>query len=78
VSFAAITLCVTSQLVFIIVVLFRYRLTPETFGYTLVHPPHTSHLEREELQLLLYFPDFEWNSCLYLLSFSVLPAPLLR
>jgi hypothetical protein len=37
VSFAAITLCVAFQRVFIIVVyLFRYRLSPETFGYTLV------------------------------------------
>jgi hypothetical protein len=36
VSFAAITLCVASQRVFIVVV-FRYRLSPETIGYTLVH-----------------------------------------
>jgi hypothetical protein len=35
VSFAAITRCIASQQVFI-VVLFRYRLSPETFGYTLV------------------------------------------
>jgi hypothetical protein len=34
VSFAAITLCVASQRVFIFV---RYRLSPETFGYTLVN-----------------------------------------
>jgi hypothetical protein len=38
VDFAAITLCVASQRVFIVVVcLFRYRLSPETFGYTLVY-----------------------------------------
>jgi hypothetical protein len=40
VSFAAKTLCVASQRVFIVVCLFvclfRYRLSPETFGYTLV------------------------------------------
>jgi hypothetical protein len=38
VSFAAITLCIASQRVFVIIVvyLFRYRLRPETFGYTLV------------------------------------------
>jgi hypothetical protein len=40
VSFAAITLCVASQQMFIVVVrcycLFRYRLSTETFGYTLV------------------------------------------
>jgi hypothetical protein len=34
VSFAAITPCVASQRMFIVVV--RYRLSPETFGYTLV------------------------------------------
>jgi hypothetical protein len=34
VSFAAITLCVASQRVFIAVCLFRYGLSPETFGYT--------------------------------------------
>jgi hypothetical protein len=38
VSFVAITLCVTSQRVFIVVTrIFRYRLSPETFGYTLVY-----------------------------------------
>jgi hypothetical protein len=36
VSFAAIILCVACQLMFI-VYLFRYRLSPETFGYTLVY-----------------------------------------
>jgi hypothetical protein len=37
VSFAAITLCVVSQPVFIFVSgIFRYRLSPENFGYTLV------------------------------------------
>jgi hypothetical protein len=37
VSFAAITLCIASQRVFIVVVvLIRYRLSPETFRYTLV------------------------------------------
>jgi hypothetical protein len=36
VSFAAITFCVASQRVFIVVCLFRYRLSPETFRYTLV------------------------------------------
>jgi hypothetical protein len=36
-SFAVITLCVASQRVFIVVsVYFVYRLSPETFGYTLV------------------------------------------
>jgi hypothetical protein len=35
VNFAAITLCVTSQRVFV-VVYFRYLLSPETFGYTVV------------------------------------------
>jgi hypothetical protein len=35
VSFAAITLCVTSQRS-VYCCLFRYRLSPETFGYTLV------------------------------------------
>jgi hypothetical protein len=35
VSFAAITLCVVSQRVFVVVVYFL-RLSPETFGYTLV------------------------------------------
>jgi len=35
VSFVAITLCVASQLVFIFVKsIFRYELSPETFGYT--------------------------------------------
>jgi hypothetical protein len=38
VSFAAITICVASKRVFIVVKLtLRYRLSPETFGYTLVH-----------------------------------------
>jgi hypothetical protein len=42
VSFAAITLCNSSQRVFIIIIiiiinLFRYRLSPEAFGYTLVN-----------------------------------------
>jgi hypothetical protein len=36
VSFAAIILCVASQRMFSVVVLFRYRLGPETFEYTLV------------------------------------------
>jgi hypothetical protein len=38
VSFAVITLCVASQRVFIVVVVVVYfvRLSPETFGYTLV------------------------------------------
>jgi len=35
VSFAAITLRVASQRVFIVI---DYRLSPETFGYTLVYP----------------------------------------
>jgi hypothetical protein len=34
VSFAAITLRVASQRVFIVVCSFRYRLSPETSGYT--------------------------------------------
>jgi hypothetical protein len=44
VSFAAITLCVASQRVFVVVVvyLFRYRFSPETFGYTLVLSYHIS------------------------------------
>jgi len=38
VSFAAITLCVASQRVFIgVSVYFPYRLTPETFGYSFVY-----------------------------------------
>jgi hypothetical protein len=38
VSFAAITLCVASQQVFIVVSgVFRYRRNPETFGYTLIN-----------------------------------------
>jgi hypothetical protein len=38
VSFAAITLYVPSQRMFIVVsVYFRYLLSPETFGYTLVY-----------------------------------------
>jgi hypothetical protein len=37
VSFAATTLCVASQRGFIVVKLSRYRLSPETFGYTLEH-----------------------------------------
>jgi hypothetical protein len=37
VSFAAIALCVASQRGFIFVRIFRYRLSPETFGYTLVY-----------------------------------------
>jgi hypothetical protein len=36
VSFAAITLCVFSQRVFIVVVFYFVRLGPETFGYTLL------------------------------------------
>jgi len=36
VSFAVITFCVASQRVFVFVVDF-YKLSPETFGYTLVH-----------------------------------------
>jgi hypothetical protein len=36
VSFAAITLCVASQRVYYYCCLFRYRLSTETFGYTLV------------------------------------------
>jgi hypothetical protein len=38
VSFVARTLCVASQRVFISVVIsaFLYRLSPETFGYTLI------------------------------------------
>jgi hypothetical protein len=39
VSFAAITLRVASQRVFIVVKrIFRYRLSPETFGYVLADP----------------------------------------
>jgi hypothetical protein len=65
VSFAAIKLYVASR-VFIVVCVFRYRLSPETFGYTLVH-----HYERINtgcgLQLValpacnflkLYLPSF--------------------
>jgi len=37
VSFAALPLRVTSERVFIVVFLFGYRLSPETFGYALVH-----------------------------------------
>jgi hypothetical protein len=37
VSFAAITLCVASERVIVIIYLFPYRPSPETFGYTLVH-----------------------------------------
>jgi hypothetical protein len=41
VSFSAITLCVASQRVFIVVVVvvvyFVYRLSPETFGYNPVY-----------------------------------------
>jgi hypothetical protein len=36
INFAAITLCVASQRVFIVVTMFIYRPSPETFGYTLV------------------------------------------
>jgi len=36
-SFAAVTLCVASQQVFVVAVLFHYQLSPETFGYTLVY-----------------------------------------
>jgi hypothetical protein len=37
VSFAAIALCVASQQVFIVVnIYFVSRLSPETFGYTLI------------------------------------------
>jgi hypothetical protein len=37
VSFAAITLCVASQRVFFVInIYFLYRLSPETFGYTLL------------------------------------------
>jgi len=36
VNFAAVTFCVASQRVFIVVVYF-YRLSPETFGYSLVN-----------------------------------------
>jgi len=36
-SFVAITLCISSQRVFLVVSFtFLYRLSPETFGYTLV------------------------------------------
>jgi hypothetical protein len=45
VSLAAITLCVASQRVFIVVsVLFRYRLIPETFGYILACNSHRSRI----------------------------------
>jgi hypothetical protein len=45
VRFVAITLCIASQWVFIIIIIiiillllwFRYRLSPQTFGYTLVN-----------------------------------------
>jgi hypothetical protein len=37
VSFAAITLCVASQREFVVVVVYFVRLSPETFGYTLVY-----------------------------------------
>jgi hypothetical protein len=40
VSFAAIILCIASRQVFVIVSVFRYRLSPETFGYTPVHFPN--------------------------------------
>jgi hypothetical protein len=45
VSFAAITLCVTSQRVFFVVVVVVYfnLLSPETFGYTLVHTRAHTH-----------------------------------
>jgi hypothetical protein len=36
VSFAAITLCVATRRVFVVVVVFLYRLSPETFGYNLM------------------------------------------
>jgi len=37
VSFAAITLCVASQREYVAVFLFRYELSPETFGYAHTH-----------------------------------------
>jgi len=37
VSSAAITLCVASQRVYFCNRVFRYRLSPETFGYILVY-----------------------------------------
>jgi hypothetical protein len=52
VSFAAITLCVASQRVFIVVLVvvvvihFRYRLSPETFGYTLLYPKYCREMGR--------------------------------
>jgi hypothetical protein len=48
VSFASITLCVASQRVFIVIVvcLFRYRLSTETFGCILVN---VTELEGEML-----------------------------
>jgi hypothetical protein len=43
VSFAAITLCVASQRV--CCCLFRYRLSPETFGYTFVFSNSRQHIQ---------------------------------
>jgi hypothetical protein len=42
VRFAAITLCVASQRVFIVVSVVCYRFSPETFGYTLTYVSHSS------------------------------------
>jgi hypothetical protein len=54
-SFDALTLCVASQLAFIVVVLFRYRLSPETFEYTLVYlhivTPSTTHFASPSIGL---------------------------
>jgi len=52
VSFAAIALCIASQLVFIVI--FRYRLSPETFGYTLVFE---LQLHDEDLRTLYASPN---------------------
>jgi hypothetical protein len=55
-SFAAITFCVASQWVFVVICLFHYWLSPETFGYTLVH---------------LHWLGFKISTtCCYLWSFS--------
>jgi hypothetical protein len=61
VSFAAITLCVDSQRVFICC-LFRYRLSPETFGYSLVYSRVRLELTLISTLVFVTWPRYSWIS----------------
>jgi hypothetical protein len=65
-SSADMTLCVASQRVFVVVVvLFLYRLSPETSGYTLVRHVHNLELNSAAITVLHIFLLRSFN-CIFL------------